>query len=204
MTRMRLVLLRLAKKLRRYFTTPAPLTFGQLAEAVKTGHVTAKGDVYNMLGMLDLGNPKIIETIVLELTKPEKEEELRRVMVMALCLKADGVFALKYDEIVLNIAAGPDRLTPLQRVIFANEDVLRAVGANAFADIAKTLHAVGKDGTIYTPTIVPGTERSPAEAQARVTLIRDALRQTNFEEFAEVLPRFMASEVAAQPQERNP
>jgi hypothetical protein len=197
-------LLRLVKKWRRYFTIPAPLTFDQLTDAVKTGNVSAKGAVYDMLGMLDLGSPKIIETIVLELTKPEKEEELRRVMVIAMCLKADGVFALKYDEIVLNVAAGPDGLTPLQRMIFANEDVLRAVGANAFADAAKTTHAVGRDGAIYTPTTVPGTERSPEQAQARVALIRDALRETNFEQFAEVLPRLMASEMAAQPQERKP
>jgi len=185
---------RLLKRWRRYWATPVPLTFSQLTETVKAGNVVAKGSVYDMLGMVDLGNPKMIETIVLELTKPEKEDELRRVVAIALCLKVDEVFALRYDEIVLNTLAGADNLTPLQRVILYNEDTLRAVGVDNWVDAIKSTHAIGRDGTIYTPTLV-----SDAERPARVALIQDALRPTNFEEFVERLAGLMIYPDAVDP-----
>lgn len=177
---------RLLRRWRRCWATPVPLSFSRLRETVKTGNTVAKGSVYDLLGILDLGNPRMTETMLLELTKPEKEDELRRALAIAFCLKADGVFALYDDEIVLNTLAGPDNLTPLQRVVLYNEDILRAVGVHGFVDAIKSTRAVGRDGTIHTPSIVSDAERS-----ARIALIQDTLCTTSFEEFVERLSGLM-------------
>ena len=130
----------LCKKWRRYYARPIPLTYQELVEKVKAGGIVCKGHVYDVAGMLDLGNPRVFVAVVKQ--SAESEEEFTKMQAITQTLMQDYVFALQADEVVFNVVAGPSGLTPLQRVVLSNEETFRALDLEGFVEMVKGLPVV--------------------------------------------------------------
>jgi hypothetical protein len=130
----------LCKRWQRYWARPIPLTYKEFVEKVKAGGIVGRGHVYDVAGMLDLGNPNIFVALVKQ--SAESQEEFTKMQAITQLLMQDYVFAIQADELVFNIVAGPDGLTPLQLVVLSNEDRFRALGLEGFVEMVKALPAL--------------------------------------------------------------
>lgn len=105
------------RRLCRFLATPRPLTYAELVAQTKAGGVLSQGYVYHTLGLIDCGNPEIWLGLVKRSMKSEADKERMYQLVSA--IKADYVFARKFDEIVFNPYTGGDagNPTPIQYIL---------------------------------------------------------------------------------------
>jgi len=137
----------------RYFATPRPVTYAELMDQTKTGGLLYQGMVYHTLGLIDAGNPEIWLGLVKRSMRSEADKE--RMQQIASLIRADYVYALKFDEIVFNPnkLANAGNLTPIEWIIQNfGEDFPAPVSAEElFHHKAPADDVVGEDKTTNSP-----------------------------------------------------